>query len=142
MNALRRLWRHGSAFLSISYLPVITLCGVDPNPQPGAKPQLGKKPWEFFPPLHEAEGRRPFAIHFPRPPYPEDAKKKHQEGTMLLEVRVRADGGVGAVDVVRSTGHSALDRAAMHTLKKWRFKPGCADRLRTVVTYSLHCPNP
>ena len=140
LSTLKRLWSCTGVCLSISYLPVITICGVDPAPMPGSVPDLKRKPWEFFPPLREPEGRRPFAVVWPRSPYPLEARMKHHEGTALLELRVRGDGSVGSVHVVKSSGHRLLDQTAITNFQKWRFKPGCADRLRTVIRYTLHCP--
>ena len=43
---------------------------------------------------------------------------------MVLRVFVTADGHCGDLSVQRSSGHEALDEAAMDAVKQWRFVPG------------------
>ncbi|MDR0736983.1 MAG: energy transducer TonB [Zoogloeaceae bacterium] len=59
----------------------------------------------------------------PKPAYPSASRARHEEGKTLLRVRVRADGKVDAVTLHRSCGHEQLDRAALETLWRWRFRP-------------------
>jgi len=59
----------------------------------------------------------------PKPPYPEEARKKGMEGEVLLRVEVLANGWVGQIEVKRSSGHEILDRSALSTVKQWRFIP-------------------
>jgi protein TonB len=58
-----------------------------------------------------------------RPIYPEMSRRRGQEGTVMLELRVDANGRVTEVRVVESSGFSALDAAALETLREWRFRP-------------------
>ncbi len=59
----------------------------------------------------------------PKPPYPEEARKKRMEGEVLLRVEVLANGRVGQIEVKRSCGHEILDRSALSTVKQWKFIP-------------------
>ena len=60
----------------------------------------------------------------PRPEYPVIARRMGMEGVVLLSVLVRSDGGVGDIDVQKSSGFSALDDAALRTVRsRWRFVP-------------------
>jgi len=59
----------------------------------------------------------------PAPPYPPDAYARRQQGRVLLEVRVDEHGLVGGISVSESSGVSSLDRAALETVRKWRFEP-------------------
>lgn len=59
----------------------------------------------------------------PKPPYPEEARKKGVEGEVLLRAEVLANGWVGQIEVKRSSGHEILDRSALSTVKQWRFIP-------------------
>jgi len=61
--------------------------------------------------------------HTPAPRYPEDARRRGHEGTVVLSVRVAADGTVIDLRVFRSSGHGTLDRAARGTVRGWRFHP-------------------
>jgi periplasmic protein TonB len=57
------------------------------------------------------------------PAYPMAARQVGAEGTTLLRVHVSTDGSVDEVQVQRSAGHPALDRAATEAVRKWRFEP-------------------
>lgn len=48
-------------------------------------------------------------------------------GTVVLKVLVRADGTVGAVEVVRSSGHAHLDEVAASSAWSWVFRPATRD---------------
>lgn len=64
----------------------------------------------------------------PRPEYPSMARRMGMEGVVLLTVLVRSDGGVGDIDVAKSSGFPALDDAALRTVKsRWRFVPARRD---------------
>ena len=58
-----------------------------------------------------------------RPNYPESSRRRGQEGTVQLELSVDANGRVVHVRVTESSGFSALDAAAVETLREWRFRP-------------------
>lgn len=78
-----------------------------------------------------------------RPNYPESSRRRGQEGTVMLELRVDANGRVTEVRVVESSGFSALDAAAVETLREWRFRPAqragmpVAGSLTTAVHFRL-----
>lgn len=78
-----------------------------------------------------------------RPTYPEMSRRRGQEGTVMLELRVDANGRVTEVRVVESSGFSALDAAALETLREWRFRPAqraglpVAGSLTTAVHFRL-----
>ena len=57
------------------------------------------------------------------PLYPPLSRKKGEEGSVLLEVSIRADGRPHGVRVLRSSGHKRLDRSAVHALENVRFTP-------------------
>lgn len=64
-------------------------------------------------------------IYAPEPQYPFQALQQYVNGAGIFVLRVQiASGRVKEVMVARSTGHAVLDRAAVNTLKRWRFKPG------------------
>ncbi len=56
-------------------------------------------------------------------PYPVDAWRRHEQGTVILRVLVDADGNVLTVEVETSSGSPRLDRAARDAVKSWRFNP-------------------
>lgn len=59
----------------------------------------------------------------PKPKYPETARQEGWEGTVLLRVLVDREGMSKSIEVSRSSGFETLDRAAMETVKSWRFHP-------------------
>lgn len=59
----------------------------------------------------------------PKPKYPETARQEGWEGTVLLRVLVDREGISKSIEVSRSSGFETLDRAAMETVKSWRFHP-------------------
>lgn len=59
----------------------------------------------------------------PKPEYPERARREGWEGTVLLRVLVDEQGKSKWIEVNRSSGFETLDRAAMETVKSWRFHP-------------------
>lgn len=62
-------------------------------------------------------------LHNPRPEYPRLARKRGQEGDVLLEVAVSADGRALETLVLTSSGHAVLDGAARRAVAGWRFVP-------------------
>jgi protein TonB len=75
----------------------------------------------------------------PAPRYPAEARREGAEGTVLLRVWVAADGGPTRVEVDRSSGHRALDAAALGAVRNWRFVPAQrgGDAVEGVVTVPL-----
>ncbi|MDF1837903.1 MAG: energy transducer TonB, partial [Planctomycetota bacterium] len=59
----------------------------------------------------------------PEPRYPNKARRRKQEGAVVLRLTVEVDGRVSHVEVVESSGYSTLDRTAKEMLATWRFRP-------------------
>ncbi len=70
------------------------------------------------PPLFDAA-----YLQNPQPDYPLFARKRNQQGTVLLRVQVSIDGKADSVNIAKSSGITALDEAAQKTVKQWRFVP-------------------
>lgn len=60
----------------------------------------------------------------PKPRYPMLARRRGYEGTILLRVFVLESGGVGKVELEKSSGYEILDESAMNAVKDWIFIPG------------------
>jgi len=59
-----------------------------------------------------------------RPPvYPEAARRRGQQGRVLLQVDVSAHGAPIEVSVAQSSGFASLDDAALRAVQQWRFVP-------------------
>ncbi len=66
--------------------------------------------------------RRPMPIA--EEDYPPQSKRLGEEGVTLLRLYVLADGTIGDVQVVTSSGFPRLDDTAIRKLKRWRVIPG------------------
>ncbi len=61
------------------------------------------------------------------PPYPAMARRMGDQGEVRLDVHVDADGAVTEVRLRQSSGSTLLDRTAIDTVRRWRFKPATID---------------
>lgn len=73
----------------------------------------------------------------PVPIYTEEARAKHIEGEVLLEVVLEASGRLRVLKVVRGLGHG-LDDAAVRAAEQIRFKPALKDGQPSDSTAVLH----
>lgn len=77
-------------------------------------------------------------LNNPKPSYPMVAKRMGYHGVVRLHVEVLAEGKAGEVKVLQSSGYEILDKAALLTVKTWRFKP--AHRFGQAVTQWVEVP--
>lgn len=103
----------------------------EPAPPPQAPPPPAA-PAEVAPsPALSVESRSEPSAYVPatpradnRPPaYPLEARRRGHGGEVVLAVRVDAGGAVAGLEVAVSSGHAALDRAAVRAVSRWRFEP-------------------
>lgn len=59
----------------------------------------------------------------PPPNYPRAAVAQGLEGTVLLRLHVSNRGDVVDVEIIRSSGHGVLDRAAVDAVTRWKGSP-------------------
>jgi TonB family protein len=62
-------------------------------------------------------------VYSPKPQYPDRARREGREGRVLLRVLIDEEGRSKSVEVKRSSGSAALDRAATEAISQWRFFP-------------------
>jgi protein TonB len=81
-------------------------------------PQVAAMPMPLVPPrpVSAAVGNR-------KPAYPAEARRRHLEGLVVLQVAVSAHGAPDNVTVLKSSGHALLDDAALAAVRLWRFEP-------------------
>lgn len=115
--------------------PVLIEVPADPpivvtDPQPGdiamdpviEEPAVSGEP--SLGPDEPQEGAYLAYRHAPPPPYPPQAIRAGQTGTVILRVTVDVGGTPLEVAIERSSGNRLLDNAARrHVLAKWRFEP-------------------
>ncbi len=58
-----------------------------------------------------------------KPEYPSFSKRKNEEGRVALLLQILADGSVGTVEILSSSGSSRLDKAAQNAAKKCPYAP-------------------
>jgi len=56
------------------------------------------------------------------PIYPEQCKKDKIEGTVVLEIKIDAEGNVIDSKILKSV-HPDIDKAAIEAIKKWKYEP-------------------
>jgi protein TonB len=82
-------------------------------------------------------------IRNPDPEYPAASQARGEQGVVTVLLRISAGGGVEEVEVVRSSGYTALDEAAKRAVQRWRFRPASRDGLaipgsiRTAIHFRL-----
>jgi protein TonB len=62
-----------------------------------------------------------------QPDYPAAAQRRHSEGTVVVRVSVGADGMPTDVAYAERSGDIELDRAALQSVREWRFQPALKD---------------
>lgn len=72
--------------------------------------------------MTEAKGYAGYLSN-PAPEYPEQALERGWEGSVILRVKVLANGSPDTVSVKQSSGKKLLDSAAVRTVKQWKFSP-------------------
>lgn len=107
-----------------SKLPNETPAHVGSAPAAPAKPVA--KPVAAQP-TAEVLSTKPSFREPPRQPnYPSQARRRNQQGVVLVEVRLDTRGQQRSLSVLRSSGIDSLDRAALEAVAKWRFRPETA----------------
>lgn len=67
---------------------------------------------------------RPASIHgLSKPGYPRYSRIHEEEGSTILSVEIQADGSLGKVEIVQSSGYRRLDAAAVEAVRKADFIP-------------------
>lgn len=66
---------------------------------------------------------QPDYLKNPEPPYPPAARRRHQQGMVLLAVTVTPQGRAARVEIKKSSGFLLLDSAAQEAVRDWEFTP-------------------
>ena len=59
----------------------------------------------------------------PKPPYPISSRENGEQGAVMLYACITDHGKVERLDLAKSSGHPALDRSALNTVRHWSFRP-------------------
>lgn len=80
--------------------------------------QPAKTVEEYTPPSFSAE-----YLHNTPPEYPPVARRRGEQGRVLLRVTVSTSGEATVVAVSHSSGYELLDQSALRAVRTWRFVP-------------------
>ncbi|MEL1264313.1 energy transducer TonB [Pseudoxanthomonas putridarboris] len=78
------------------------------------------------------------AIDTPPPAYPREAECDSDGGTVVLRVTIHQDGVPSNVAQAQSSGHPALDQAALEAVRTWKFR--AATRNGQPVSHTITVP--
>ena len=67
-----------------------------------------------------------------KPDYPSFSKRKNEEGRVDLLLQILADGSVGTVEILSSSGSSRLDKAAQNAAKQCPYAPALDENDRPI----------
>jgi protein TonB len=85
----------------------------------------------------EPSAGRAEAVHRVAPAYPMAARRRGLEGSVLLRVRLDAEGRPEDVAVLTGSGSEMLDSAARDAVLRWRFRAGTAGSVDVPITFRL-----
>lgn len=75
------------------------------------------------------------------PPYPVTALRERLSGNVMVEIEIDGLGVIHHVDIITSSGHGVLDRAAVEAVRRWDVRPGLAtsdvDRMRMRIPFTF-----
>lgn len=66
---------------------------------------------------------KPNSVSRKSPKYPSSSRRAGHEGTTIITFVVGTSGRVTSARVTKSSGHAALDQAAISAVRTWRFTP-------------------
>ena len=99
-----------------------------PEPQPPAPPIVAAPaPAPVAPPAPakvELPSTSAEYLQNPPPAYPPTSRRLGEQGTVIVRVLIGADGVAQEAELRKSSGFDRLDRAALETVRKWRYVPG------------------
>ncbi len=85
-----------------------------------------------------ATDKVPACVTRTEPVYPSAARRRGQQGVVMVTVEVDADGATLRVSLQHSSGYAVLDTAALNAVRHWRFTP--AHRAGRAVRAAVQVP--
>ena len=62
-------------------------------------------------------------LHNPAPDYPALSREQGEQGKVLVRAMINTDGTVAQLELRKTSGFERLDKAALETVRHWRFVP-------------------
>jgi periplasmic protein TonB len=103
--------------------PVATL-EPQPAPPPVSAPVAVAPAPAAPPPRVELPSSSADYLQNPKPAYPPASKRLGEQGKVVLRVLIGEDGNAQGAEIKQSSGYDRLDKAALETVRKWRYVPG------------------
>lgn len=77
----------------------------------------------------------PSEVHSPFPAYPPELLARRIQATVVLRLKIAADGTVAEATIHKTSGYEAMDQAALAGVKSWKFKPALKNgkQVETIV---------
>ena len=85
--------------------------------------------------LGAATGPTPNGPHDCYSDYPPISRSLNEQGTVLVQFTIGADGSISNVKVERSSGYPQLDNAAVSCVSEWSYHPAMQDGKPIAVSY-------
>ena len=104
-----------------------------PEPRPAPQPKPEPAPAPHVPVYTEAA-----QTYAPQPSIPDDLRAAALDTTVVVEIVVDENGSATAVKLTKPTGNDELDRIALDTARKWKFKPALRDGQPVESRVRLH----
>jgi protein TonB len=79
----------------------------------------------------------------PEPEYPLQARRRGQEGLVLLNITVSGSGHATEISLKQTSGYELLDQAALKAVQRWQFEParigavGVESKIEVPVRFKL-----
>ena len=75
-----------------------------------------------------------------KPEYPLLSRRQEEEGTVHLNIKVKADGTAGEIQLKRTSGYALLDESALRAVRNWRFTPASINNMPIAEWYQIAIP--
>ena len=79
-------------------------------------------------------------LSFKAPTYPVESRRRKEQGIVILNLLLGADGAVSEISVQKSSGFARLDQAALAAVKRWRWSPTLRGGLPMMVRGVVEIP--
>jgi TonB family protein len=153
---IQRVQFFGADFVSVKqayrHVPLAAASGQVANPLPGSLEAMiakGSRGWRFVrvsvgKPVRWGDAvwiggpiREPRKVKDVRPNYPEDAKTRGIQGTVVLEAIINTDGRIERLSRLHGV-HGSLDEAAMKAVRQWQYTPTLLNGTPVPVIMTVH----
>jgi TonB family protein len=80
-------------------------------------------------------------VYTPPPPYPNEARRRHIEGSVVVELKIASDGSCAVRKIVESSGYRPLDAAVENAVCRWKYNPSEEDARTKRVRFTFKLGN-